>query len=143
MLAPSCKRNDWNFSAYPESDRRGDFLGVKSRDCPNLFETALLGRFMTDVSIVGAVLAGLVSFLSPCVLPLGPGYVSMLSGIGMEQLRQGQQPKGSLFLGALSVVVGFLVVFVSFWGFARAVRAVLHGDPVPLGPTAGALIIFF
>ncbi len=51
---------------------------------------------MTDVSMVGAVLAGLVSFLSPCVLPLVPGYVSMLSGIGMEQLRQGQQPRAGL-----------------------------------------------
>ncbi len=48
---------------------------------------------MTDVSMLGALLAGLVSFLSPCVLPLVPGYVSMLSGIGMEQLRQGQQPR--------------------------------------------------
>jgi len=40
---------------------------------------------MTDVSLLGVILAGLVSFLSPCVLPLVPGYVSMLSGIGMEQ----------------------------------------------------------
>src|SRR5258708_28042389 len=92
MLAPSCKRNDWNFSAYPESDRRGDFLRVKSRDCPNLFETALLGRFMTDVSIVGAVLAGLVSFLSPRVLPLVPGYVSLLSLIRMEHLPPVHHP---------------------------------------------------
>ena len=44
----------------------------------------------TDVSLAGALLAGLVSFLSPCVLPLVPGYISMLSGIGMEQLRQGE-----------------------------------------------------
>jgi cytochrome c-type biogenesis protein len=39
---------------------------------------------MTDVSLYGAFLAGLVSFLSPCVLPLVPGYISMLSGIGVE-----------------------------------------------------------
>jgi cytochrome c-type biogenesis protein len=44
---------------------------------------------MTDVSLLLAFLGGLVSFLSPCVLPLVPGYISMLSGIGMEQLRQG------------------------------------------------------
>ena len=49
---------------------------------------------MTDVSLAAAFIAGLVSFLSPCVLPLVPGYISMLSGIGMEQLRQGQQPRG-------------------------------------------------
>jgi cytochrome c biogenesis protein CcdA len=51
---------------------------------------------MTDVSLLGAFLAGLVSFLSPCVLPLVPGYISMLSGIGMEQLRQGQPPRAFL-----------------------------------------------
>jgi len=44
---------------------------------------------MTDVSLLLAFLGGLVSFLSPCVLPLVPGYISMLSGVGMEQLRQG------------------------------------------------------
>src|SRR5260370_7039349 len=92
MLAPSCKRNDWNFSAYSESDRRGDFLGVKSRDCPKLFETALLGRSMTDVSVFGPVLAGLVSFLSPCVFPLVPGSVSMLSVIGLWPLPQPHRP---------------------------------------------------
>ena len=38
-----------------------------------------------QVSILAAFVAGLISFLSPCVLPLVPGYVSMLSGIGVEQ----------------------------------------------------------
>ena len=38
---------------------------------------------MHDVSIPAALIAGLISFLSPCVLPLVPGYISMLSGIGM------------------------------------------------------------
>ena len=52
---------------------------------------------MTDVSLAAAFLAGLVSFLSPCVLPLVPGYISMLSGIGMEQLRAGQQPRPDRF----------------------------------------------
>src|SRR6266436_261175 len=98
---------------------------------------------MTDVSIVGAVLAGLVSFLSPCVLPLVPGYVSMLSGIGMEQLRQGQQPKGSLFWSALSFVLGFSLVFISFGASASAVGSFLQENRYTLAPIAGALIILF
>src|SRR5690242_11347428 len=53
-----------------------------------------------DVPLAGAFLAGLVSFLSPCVLPLVPGYISMLSGIGMEQLRQGEAPSSGLFASA-------------------------------------------
>src|SRR3989441_1842531 len=98
---------------------------------------------MTDVSLAGAFLAGLVSFLSPCVLPLVPGYVSMLSGIGMEQLRQGQQPRGSLFSSALSFVVGFSVVFIGFGASASAVGQVLRPNRNLLAPLARALLLLF
>lgn len=98
---------------------------------------------MTDVSLAGAFLAGLISFLSPCVLPLVPGYISMLSGIGVEQLRQGQQPKGGLFTSALSFVLGFSVVFISFGASASAVGGFLRQNRALLAPVAGALILLF
>jgi cytochrome c-type biogenesis protein len=98
---------------------------------------------MTDVSLAGAFLAGLVSFLSPCVLPLVPGYISMLSGIGMEQLRQGQQPRGGLFASSLAFVTGFSVVFVSFGASASAVGGFLGRHRATLAPIAGALILLF
>jgi cytochrome c-type biogenesis protein len=98
---------------------------------------------MTDVSLAAAFLAGLVSFLSPCVLPLVPGYISMLSGIGMEQLRQGQQPRGGLFASALAFVLGFSVVFISFGASASAVGSFLREHRGTLAPIAGALIILF
>jgi cytochrome c-type biogenesis protein len=98
---------------------------------------------MNDVSLAGAFLAGLISFLSPCVLPLVPGYISMLSGIGVEQLRQGQQPKGGLFASALSFVVGFSVVFISFGASASAVGGFLQHHKSLLIPVAGALILLF
>jgi cytochrome c-type biogenesis protein len=98
---------------------------------------------MTDVSLAGAFLAGLISFLSPCVLPLVPGYISMLSGIGVEQLRQGQQPKGGLFSSALSFVIGFSVVFIGFGASASAVGGFLRQNRGLLAPLAGALIILF
>jgi cytochrome c-type biogenesis protein len=97
---------------------------------------------MTDVSLLGAFLAGLVSFLSPCVLPLVPGYISMLSGIGVEQLRQGQQPRG-LFASSLAFVVGFSVVFTSFGATASAVGSFLQQNRFFLTPIAGALILLF
>jgi cytochrome c-type biogenesis protein len=96
-----------------------------------------------DVSLAAAFLAGLVSFLSPCVLPLVPGYISMLSGIGMEQLRQGEQPRGGLFASALSFVIGFSVVFISFGASASAVGSFLREHRAELAPIAGALIILF
>lgn len=97
----------------------------------------------TDVTLAGAFLAGLISFLSPCVLPLVPGYISMLSGIGMEQLRQGQQPKGGLFSSALAFVIGFSVVFISFGASASAVGGFLRQNRALLAPVAGALILLF
>ncbi len=96
-----------------------------------------------DVSFAAAFLAGLVSFLSPCVLPLVPGYISMLSGVGMEQLRQGQQPRGGLFASALSFVLGFSAVFISFGASASAVGSFLRENRSTLAPIAGALILLF
>src|ERR1700690_2438592 len=81
---------------------------------------------MTDVSLAGAFLAGLISFLSPCVLPLVPGYISMLSGIGVEQLREGGQPKSGLFASALAFVVGSSVIFIGFGPSASAVGRFLR-----------------
>jgi cytochrome c-type biogenesis protein len=98
---------------------------------------------MIDVPLSAAFIAGLVSFLSPCVLPLVPGYISMLSGIGMEQLRQGQPPRGGLFASALSFVVGFSVVFISFGASASAVGTFLRQNRSLLAPVAGALILLF
>jgi len=98
---------------------------------------------MADVSLAAAFLAGLVSFLSPCVLPLVPGYISMLSGIGMEQLRQGQSSRSGLFSSSLAFVVGFSVVFISFGASASAVGQFLRQHRDTLAPIAGALIILF
>jgi cytochrome c-type biogenesis protein len=98
---------------------------------------------MTDVSLAGAFLAGLVSFLSPCVLPLVPGYISMLSGIGMEQLRKGDVPTSGVFSSALAFVAGFSVVFISFGASASAVGSFLRQNRSFLAPVAGALILLF
>jgi cytochrome c-type biogenesis protein len=96
-----------------------------------------------EVTLAGAFLAGLVSFLSPCVLPLVPGYISMLSGVGMEQLRQGEVPRSGLFSSALAFVTGFSVVFISFGAAASAVGAFLNAHRHTLTPIAGALILLF
>src|SRR2546429_5883905 len=98
---------------------------------------------MTDVSLAGAFLAGLVSFLSPCVLPLVPGYISMLSGIGMEQLRQGEVPRSGLFSSAVAFFAGFSVVFIALGASASAVGAVFKPNSNLLAPVAGALILLF
>jgi cytochrome c-type biogenesis protein len=96
-----------------------------------------------QVSILAAFVAGLISFLSPCVLPLVPGYISMLSGIGVEQLRRGEKPRGSLIASSFAFVMGFSVVFVAFGASASAVGQFLLQNKSLLAPYAGAIIVLF
>ena len=96
-----------------------------------------------QVSILAAFVAGLISFLSPCVLPLVPGYISMLSGIGVDQLRRGEKPRGSLIASSFAFVMGFSVVFVAFGASASAVGQFLLQNKNLLAPFAGAIIVLF
>src|ERR1700740_126637 len=98
---------------------------------------------MNDVSLAAAFLAGLVSFLSPCVLPLVPGYISMLSGVGMEQLRKGEVPGSSLLSSSLSFIAGFSLVFIFFGASDSGVGLFLKQTRNTLTPVAGALILLF
>src|SRR5258708_23717524 len=67
----------------------------------------------------------------------------MLSGIGIEQLRQGQQPRAGLSASALAFVAGFSSVFISFGASASAVGQFLRENRALLAPVAGALILIF
>lgn len=96
-----------------------------------------------DVSVFGVFLAGVISFLSPCVLPLVPGYISMLSGVGVEQLKEGQGGTGKLLTLAFAFVVGFSVVFITLGASASAVGAFMLRNRNVMAPIAGALVILF
>jgi cytochrome c-type biogenesis protein len=96
-----------------------------------------------NLSIFAVFLAGVVSFLSPCVLPLVPGYVSMLSGIGVEQLKEGEGSTGHLLSSALAFVMGFSIVFITFGASASAVGSFLVRNRTLLAPIAGSLIVLF
>jgi cytochrome c-type biogenesis protein len=96
-----------------------------------------------QVSILYAFVAGIISFLSPCVLPLVPGYVSMLSGIGVEQLQEGEGSSAHLLSSALAFVFGFSIVFITFGASASAVGSFLVQNRTLLAPIAGSLIVLF
>lgn len=96
-----------------------------------------------EVSMVAALVAGIVSFLSPCVLPLAPGYVSMLTGIGVERLQRGEGARDVLIKSSLAFVVGFSAVFVAFGASASAVGQFLLGNKALLTPLAGGVILLF
>jgi cytochrome c-type biogenesis protein len=71
---------------------------------------------MTDVNILVAFTAGIFSFLSPCVLPLIPSYLSFISGVSLEEVRAahvGSRTRWRVALNSLSFILGFSLVFIS------------------------------
>jgi cytochrome c-type biogenesis protein len=100
-----------------------------------------------ELSIPIALVAGLVSFLSPCVLPLVPGYVSMLSGATIEELRAntGSELMGRIIRNAVSFVLGFSIVFVALGAAAASVGKFhfLLAHRVAFNLVAGIIIVLF
>ncbi|HEX9367798.1 MAG TPA: cytochrome c biogenesis protein CcdA, partial [Vicinamibacterales bacterium] len=69
-----------------------------------------------NVTLLAAFAAGFLSFVSPCVLPLIPGYISFVSGVSMEEMRADTAATTSrlqVFLTSLAFVIGFSIVFVA------------------------------
>ena len=100
---------------------------------------------MTSLPLpIAAFLAGLVSFLSPCVLPLVPGYVSLISGAGVEQLKtQESQLLRKVMLNSVAFILGFSVVFITLGAVATEVSQMLSRYRSTLAQVAGVVIILF
>ena len=93
---------------------------------------------------IAAFVAGLLSFLSPCVLPLVPGYVSLISGAGLEEL-QSQQARlfRKVMLNSIAFILGFSVVFITLGALSTGVGQLLSRYKTTLAPIAGVIIIVF
>jgi cytochrome c-type biogenesis protein len=88
--------------------------------------------------------AGVVSFISPCVLPLVPGYVSTISGVSFEEIAARRRSvTRRVVLASALFFAGFLAVFVALGASASVVGAALDGHRVWLNRAAGALIVLF
>ncbi len=98
-----------------------------------------------DVSYLGALVAGLLSFLSPCVLPLVPPYLCFLGGVSAKQLTGDDQLEAGaprrVVLAALAFVVGFSTVFIAFGATATTFGKLVTTHLNILGYVAGAVII--
>ena len=91
-----------------------------------------------------AFLAGLISFLSPCVLPLVPGYVSLISGAGIEELkRQDARLRRSVMLNSLAFITGFSLVFIAFGAVASSIGQLVGRHVDLLSKIAGLIIVVF
>ncbi|RMH49777.1 MAG: cytochrome c biogenesis protein CcdA [Zetaproteobacteria bacterium] len=105
---------------------------------------------MIEVTFAGALLAGLLSFLSPCVLPLVPAYLSYVSGVSVDELRAaGSDGAAAGTLRRRAVVqsvwfiIGFSLVFIALGASATMIGRWLLAHMQLLGRVAGIVIILF
>lgn len=101
---------------------------------------------MKDVSFPLAFLAGVLSFLSPCVLPLVPSYVSFITGVSFEDLKEGADRKKIRFLtitNSLAFICGFSVIFIALGASSSAVGQFFFNYQDWIRIVGGILVIFF
>ena len=97
-----------------------------------------------DVTYLAALIAGLVSFLSPCVLPLVPPYLVYLAGTSLERFADREpepRVKRETVLAACLFVLGFSTVFVSLGASASVIGSLIRAYSGPLATIAGVVII--
>ena len=93
---------------------------------------------------IAAFVAGLFSFLSPCVLPLVPGYVSLISGAGVEELKsQESQLLRKVMLNSIGFILGFSIVFIALGAISTQVGQLMARYKSVLAQVAGVVIILF
>ncbi len=96
-----------------------------------------------EVSIAAAFGAGLLSFLSPCVLPLIPGYLSFMTGLTTAELADEERSLGQVLAPALLFVAGFSLVFIALGASASLLGSVLSSYREPLEKVAGVAVVLF
>ena len=93
---------------------------------------------------IAAFFAGLISFLSPCVLPLVPGYVSLISGAGIEELKSAEgQLMRRVMVNSIGFILGFSVVFITLGAISTEIGQIAARYKHTLSIVAGVVIIIF
>lgn len=95
------------------------------------------------VQVVVAFGAGVISFVSPCVLPLLPGYLSMMSGYSAAQLDEGAVSTKRMLRVILLFILGFTIVFAAIGAGATAISEVLRRNMGTVTRVAGVVIVAF
>jgi cytochrome c-type biogenesis protein len=93
-----------------------------------------------DTTVLAAFAVGFVSFISPCVLPLVPGYLSAVSGVSITELRAGEQTHKVVW-GAAIFCLSFTIVFVALGMTATGLGQTLNDHKATLDKVAGGVII--
>ncbi|NIM97500.1 MAG: cytochrome c biogenesis protein CcdA [candidate division Zixibacteria bacterium] len=99
---------------------------------------------MENVTVLAAFTAGIISFISPCVLPLIPGYLSFISGVSLEEMKGGDRKSGALkkvSLNTLLFVLGFSFVFTAMGASATFIGEFLLSKLALFNKIAGVIIV--
>jgi cytochrome c-type biogenesis protein len=94
-----------------------------------------------DTTVVAAFAVGFISFISPCVLPLVPGYLSAVSGVSLAEIQQGEQRLSRVLMPAIVFCLSFTVVFVALGMTATGIGTALRDSRGTLDTIAGLVII--
>jgi cytochrome c-type biogenesis protein len=94
-----------------------------------------------DTTVIAAFAVGFVSFISPCVLPLVPGYLSAVSGVSVGELQRGERSLLKVLLPAIVFCLSFTIVFVALGMTATGLGSTLQDSRGTLDKVAGAVII--
>ena len=101
---------------------------------------------IAQVSLFAAFSAGLLSFISPCVLPLVPSYLSYITGLSVENLAKAEERerfKSAIIFNSLLFIAGFSTVFIAFGASASLIGQVLYEYQDVIRKVGGMLIIVF
>lgn len=101
---------------------------------------------ISGIGITTAFLAGIISFLSPCVLPLVPGYISFIGGQTIDKLKESRlASRDTLSVLGLSLcfVLGFSTVFIAFGASASLIGRVLAAYRIEMNFIGGSIVIIF
>src|SRR5690606_11436264 len=97
---------------------------------------------VADVTLLAAFGAGLLSFISPCVLPLIPGYISYVSGMSLEDMRTADAgARRRLLVATLLFILGFSIVFMAMGASASAIGGWLLTHLRSVQKIAGVIIV--
>ena len=97
-----------------------------------------------EVTLLAAFAAGFLSFISPCVLPLIPGYISFISGMTLEQMQGAgatQASRRQVLLASVAFVLGFTIIFVAAGASASALGKFMHAQSGILSKIAGVILV--
>jgi cytochrome c-type biogenesis protein len=96
---------------------------------------------MEPLMIWIAFIGGALSFLSPCILPIAPGYLAIVSGVSLNNLRTGEFSKKKVLIGTMAFVLGFTVVFITLGIGSSFLGQFLRANRNWLSKVSGLIVI--